>query len=77
MLSVTHPATAASCCQRQHCIDLPSWTAGCICNKGSGNGQNEGSQTGSYQTALPSTLSQTEPPADRQSWPSSQLCCGS
>lgn len=49
--SITHPVTVLACWRRQGCIDLPSWPAGCVCNKGSSNGQNEESQTGSYGPA--------------------------
>lgn len=76
-LSITHPVTALACWRRQGCIDLPSWPAGCVCNKGSGNGQTEESQTGSCQPAWLSTLFQTEHPADIQSWLSSLWCYGS
>lgn len=48
---ITHPATALASWMRQGCIDLPSWPAGCVCNKGSDNGRNEESQTGSCRTA--------------------------
>lgn len=75
--SVTHLASALACRLWQGCTDLPSWLAGRVCSTGSGNGQNGGSQTGSYRTAWLSARSQTEPPADTRSSPSVRWCCGS